>query len=241
MLVEALAELEGAAGGVVTNSGQSAALLALQLLPAGARVVAPHDCYGGTYRLIQGLEEQGKLSASSSTCATMPPWPPRWSETPALVWIETPSNPLLRIIDIANRAAEAKAAGALVVADNTLADPGPPAAARARLRPRPAFDDQGAERPCRPVRRRPARRRSGAGRAAAWWANAAGLNGSATTPARSCAACAPSPCASTGRKRARGRRRLARSRSGVREVFYPGSTPIPTRRSPTASNPAPAS
>jgi cystathionine gamma-synthase len=63
LLVEALAELEGAAGGVITSSGQSAALLALMLLPAGARVVAPHDCYGGTYRLIKGLEDQGKLSA----------------------------------------------------------------------------------------------------------------------------------------------------------------------------------
>src|SRR5205085_12555227 len=63
LLVAALAELEGAAGGVATNSGQSAALLALLLLPAGATVVAPHDCYGGTYRLIQGLADQGKLKA----------------------------------------------------------------------------------------------------------------------------------------------------------------------------------
>src|SRR5688572_25862462 len=63
LLAKALAELEGAAGGAVTGSGQSAALLALLLLPAGAKVVAPHDCYGGTYRLLQGLEREGKLSA----------------------------------------------------------------------------------------------------------------------------------------------------------------------------------
>src|ERR1041384_980521 len=61
MLARTLAELEGAAGGVVTNSGQSAALLALLRLPAGARVVAPHDCYGGTYRLLEAFQKQGKI------------------------------------------------------------------------------------------------------------------------------------------------------------------------------------
>jgi cystathionine gamma-synthase len=123
LLVEALAELEGAAGGVVTNSGQSAALLALLLLPAGARVVAPHDCYGGTYRLLAGLEEQGKLSCAfvdmlddQAVAAALAPGAD-------MLWIETPSNPLLRVTDVARRAAEGKAAGALVVADNTLLTP----------------------------------------------------------------------------------------------------------------------
>src|SRR5205085_7034752 len=64
MLARTLAELEGAAGGVVTNSGQSAALLALLRLSAGARVVAPHDCYGGSYRLLEALEKQGKIRCS---------------------------------------------------------------------------------------------------------------------------------------------------------------------------------
>jgi cystathionine gamma-synthase len=123
VLVEALAELEGASGGVVTGSGQSAALLALLLLPAGALVVAPHDCYGGTYRLIKGLEEQGKLRAlfvdqndEAAVAAAL-------ARRPALLWIETPSNPLLRIVDIGKLAREAKAAGALVAADNTLPTP----------------------------------------------------------------------------------------------------------------------
>src|SRR3954470_14739399 len=118
MLAEALAELEGAAGGVVTNSGKSAALLALLLLPAGARVVAPHDCYGGTYRLIKGLEDQGKLRATFVDQGKDDAFAAAIAEQPALVWIETPSNPLLRIVDIADRAAKAKAAGALVIADN---------------------------------------------------------------------------------------------------------------------------
>jgi cystathionine gamma-synthase len=63
MLADVLAELEGAAGGAVTNSGQAAALLALLLLPTGAHVVAPHDCYGGTFRLIRGFEDKGRLTA----------------------------------------------------------------------------------------------------------------------------------------------------------------------------------
>jgi cystathionine gamma-synthase len=123
LLVEALAELEGAAGGVATGSGQSAGLLALLLLPAGAVVVAPHDCYGGTYRLIRGLEEQGKLNALFVDQRDDEDFRAALEQGPALVWIETPSNPLLRLTEIAARAAEAHSAGALVLADNTLATP----------------------------------------------------------------------------------------------------------------------
>jgi cystathionine gamma-synthase len=123
LLVGALAELEGASGGAVTGSGQSAALLALLLLPADALVVAPHDCYGGTYRLLRGLEEQGKLSAIFVDLRDDAAFGEAVGKGPDLVWIETPSNPLLRLTDIASRAAEAKAAGALVLADNTLPTP----------------------------------------------------------------------------------------------------------------------
>ena len=123
LLVEALAELEGAAGGVATNSGQAAALLALLLLPAGARIVAPHDCYGGTYRLVAGLEEQGKLRARFVDMRDDAAFAGAVAEGADLVWIETPSNPLLRVTDIAKVAAKARAAGALSVADNTLPTP----------------------------------------------------------------------------------------------------------------------
>ena len=120
MLAEALAELEGAAGGVVTNSGQSAALLALLLLPAGARVVAPHDCYGGTYRLLKGHEDQGKLNAAFVDMLEDQAFSDALADGADMLWIETPSNPLLRITDIRRRSEAGKAAGALVVADNTL-------------------------------------------------------------------------------------------------------------------------
>jgi cystathionine gamma-synthase len=123
VLVEALAELEGAAGGVATNSGQAATLLALLQLPAGALVVAPHDCYGGTYRLISAMQEQGKLRALFVDQNDGDAYRAALAQGPALVWIETPSNPLLRVVDLAELAAKARAAGALTIADNTLPTP----------------------------------------------------------------------------------------------------------------------
>jgi cystathionine gamma-synthase len=108
---------------VVTNSGQSAALLALLLLPAGATVVAPQDCYGGTYRLISGLQEQGKLRALFVDMQDVEAFDAALAQAPAMVWLETPSNPLLRITDIEKRARAARAGGSLVVADNTLPTP----------------------------------------------------------------------------------------------------------------------
>ena len=123
MLVRTLAELEGASGGIVTNSGQAAALLALLRLPADARVVAPHDCYGGTFRLLRGLEDKGKLRCTFVDQNDDEAFNAAIADDFALLWIETPSNPLLRVVDIRKRAAAAKARGALVIADNTVLSP----------------------------------------------------------------------------------------------------------------------
>jgi cystathionine gamma-synthase len=123
LLLDALAELEGAVGGAITNSGQSAAFLALLLVPADGLIVAPHDCYGGTFRLLQGLEAQGRLRAEFVDMSDEQAFAAALGRAPAMVWIESPSNPLLRITDIAARARSAKATGALVVADNTLLTP----------------------------------------------------------------------------------------------------------------------
>jgi cystathionine gamma-synthase len=123
MLCQALCELEGAAGGVITNSGQAANLLALLLVPPDGLVVAPHDCYGGTYRLIKGLADQGKLRALFIDQADLDAVDRAMEQKPSLVWIETPSNPLLRLTDIAAVAQRAKTVGALTVADNTLLTP----------------------------------------------------------------------------------------------------------------------
>ncbi len=123
MLCDLLAELEGAAGGAITGSGQSAALLALLLVPGDAHVIAPHDCYGGTYRLLKGLEEQGRLAATFVDMTDIDALGRALERETALVWIETPSNPLLRVTDIARVAGLATAAGALSITDNTLPTP----------------------------------------------------------------------------------------------------------------------
>ena len=123
MLASTLALLEGATGGVVTNSGQAAALLVLLRLPRGARVIAPHDCYGGTYRLLDAFARQEKIRCTFVDQTDDEAFEDSLSDDLALLWIETPSNPLLRITDIAKRAAAAKARGALTIADNTLLSP----------------------------------------------------------------------------------------------------------------------
>jgi cystathionine gamma-synthase len=123
MLAGALSELEGAAGGVITGSGQSAALLPLLRLPLGARVVAPHDCYGGTFRLLERFAAQGKIRCQFVDQSDEQAFSASLDDGVDLLWLETPSNPLLRITDIARCAAAAKARGALVIADNTLPTP----------------------------------------------------------------------------------------------------------------------
>ena len=120
----ALNELEGGAGAVVTGSGMSAVHLATQLLGPDDLVIAPPDCYGGCHRLLTAGAKQGRFSVH---------WTPLWETEraraeilrlkPKIVWIETPSNPLLRITDVEVISAAAHEVGALVVADNTFLSP----------------------------------------------------------------------------------------------------------------------
>jgi cystathionine gamma-synthase len=123
MLASALAELEGGAGAVVTASGMAAVSLVTQLFRPGQLVVVPHDCYGGTYRLFNALHERGSLVVRFVDFQDPAAFTTALSGGPALVWVETPSNPLLRIVDIAAVASAARAAGALVVVDNTFLSP----------------------------------------------------------------------------------------------------------------------
>ena len=223
LLAAALAELEGAAGGAVVNSGQSAALLALLLLPAGATVVAPHDCYGGTWRLLQGLADQGKLQVLFVDQKDDDAFAAALASGPALVWIETPSNPLLRIVDIARRAAEAKAAGALVIADNTLPTP-------VRQRPLALGCDLVLHSSTKALNGH-ADLFGGALLAAdpalieqlAWWANAAGLSSSATDASQILRGLRTLPLR-IDRQEATARQVATwlQAQPGVREVHYPG-------------------
>jgi cystathionine gamma-synthase len=123
-LGEALAELEGGAGAVVTSSGMAAVQLVTQLLDAGDLLIAPHDCYGGTYRLFNALAKRGALRVVFVDQTDDAAFAQALSLQPKLVWVETPSNPLLRIVDIRATAQKAQAAGAWLLADNTFLSPG---------------------------------------------------------------------------------------------------------------------
>ena len=123
LLGAALADLEGGAGAVVTATGMAAVTLCLQILPARARVVAPHDCYGGTYRLFDALHRRGDLQIEFVNFADHEALCAALSQPLALLWVETPSNPLLRLTDIAAVSTLAKASGALVAVDNTFLSP----------------------------------------------------------------------------------------------------------------------
>ena len=122
-LAEALAELEGGAGAVVTASGMAALTLVTHFLKPGDLLVAPHDCYGGTFRLFTSLAAKGHfelelvdqtdLEAVARVCA----------RRPRLILTESPSNPLLRIVDIEAVAELAKSCDALYVVDNTFLSP----------------------------------------------------------------------------------------------------------------------
>jgi cystathionine gamma-synthase len=122
-LAGALAELEEGVGAVVTSSGMSAVSLALQLVPAGGRVLAAHDCYGGTYRLLRALEARGQIVLELADL-TAPDADQRIARCrPDLLWVESPSNPLLRITDLRSVAQAGHAVGAIVVVDNTFLSP----------------------------------------------------------------------------------------------------------------------
>ncbi|MGH8428065.1 MAG: trans-sulfuration enzyme family protein [Gammaproteobacteria bacterium] len=120
----AIASLEGGVEGYAFASGMAAAATALELLPAGSEVLAMDDLYGGTHRLFQKVRAKSAglkftyadLSDSQTLAKALT------SET-RLVWVETPSNPLLKLVDLTAVAEAARKVGALTLADNTFATP----------------------------------------------------------------------------------------------------------------------
>lgn len=124
LLAEALAELEGGAGAVVTSTGMSAITLLLHaLLQPGDRLVVPHDAYGGSWRLFNALAKKGAFELSTIDFTDPRALADALAQKPKVVWIETPSNPLLRITDLRFVIEAAHAAGALAVVDNTFLSP----------------------------------------------------------------------------------------------------------------------
>lgn len=120
----ALAELEGGVGAVLTNTGMSAIhLVTTVFLKPGDLLVAPHDCYGGSYRLFDSLAKRGAYRVLFVDQDDEQALQAALAEKPKLVWIETPSNPLLRVVDIEKICAAARIAGAVSVVDNTFLSP----------------------------------------------------------------------------------------------------------------------
>jgi len=118
-----LASLEGASHGLGFASGLAAEDAVLRLLARGDHVVIPNDAYGGTYRLVARVHEPAGIEWSAADLTDLDVLDHVWRDTTRMVWIETPTNPLLTVVDIARVVALAHARGALVVVDNTFATP----------------------------------------------------------------------------------------------------------------------
>ncbi|HEX5462931.1 MAG TPA: PLP-dependent aspartate aminotransferase family protein [Steroidobacteraceae bacterium] len=123
-LQAALCDLEGGGTAYAFASGMAASSTVLELLDAGSHIVAMHDLYGGTYRLLENVRKRSAGHQVSFVDLTRP-------ETLAaairpntrLVWVETPSNPLLQLVDLEAVAAFARSKGLISVCDNTFATP----------------------------------------------------------------------------------------------------------------------
>lgn len=124
LLAEALTELEGGAGTTMLTTGLAGVTLIIEaLVPVGGMIVCQHDAYGGTWRLFQHLADRGRIDVRFVDVNDDAALQDALAASPTLVWLETPSNPLLRITDIAKSAAAAGSVGALTVVDNTFSTP----------------------------------------------------------------------------------------------------------------------
>ncbi len=118
-----VASLEGAAHGFAFASGMAAEDVLLRLLSPGDHVVIPDDAYGGTFRLAVRVHEPAGLQVTAVDLTDLDAVAAALRPETRMVWVETPTNPLLRIVDIEAVAAIAHRQGAVVVVDNTFATP----------------------------------------------------------------------------------------------------------------------
>ncbi|EGR0693518.1 O-succinylhomoserine (thiol)-lyase [Vibrio parahaemolyticus] len=124
LLESALSELESGKGAVVTNCGTSALNLWVSaFLGTDDLIVAPHDCYGGTYRLFNTRANKGDFKVQFVDQSDEQALEAALAKKPKLILLETPSNPLVRVVDIAAVCEKAKQVGALVAVDNTFLTP----------------------------------------------------------------------------------------------------------------------
>ena len=120
LLADAVAEQEGGEGGVVCASGMAAVHLVTQLLKPGDRLVAAHDLYGGSHRLLSAMASRGAFEVDFVDLTRADAPAQIAARAPTLVWAETPSNPLLRITDLAAIADATHEANGLLAVDNTF-------------------------------------------------------------------------------------------------------------------------
>ena len=122
-LEECLASLEGAAHGLAFASGMAAATTVMHLIDPAKRVVSVNDVYGGTYRLFSKVYEPKGYRFSYVTAEECNTGLGARLDGAAMLWLETPTNPLLNVVDLRAASDAAHAAGAIVVVDNTFASP----------------------------------------------------------------------------------------------------------------------
>lgn len=122
-LAVALADLEGGAGCTVTSSGMSAITVATHLVEPGTTLLAPSDCYGGTHRLFSRLSERGVIDVRFLDLKDTAAVEQELRKGARALWVETPSNPLLRIADLTKLGSLSRRYGALLCVDNTFLSP----------------------------------------------------------------------------------------------------------------------
>ena len=123
-LIAALSDLEGGIGGEILSSGMAAVSLIANILELKSKVILPHDCYGGTFRLFSSLAEKGMLEVHFINQAEESFVAQTISQiNPDLIWLESPSNPLLQAVDIRKISEKAKTCSAIVAVDNTFMSP----------------------------------------------------------------------------------------------------------------------
>ncbi len=123
-LIKALSDLESGIGGEILSSGMAAVTLVINILALKSKVILPHDCYGGTFRLFSSLAEKGMLEVHFINQGEESFLNQAIEKiNPDLIWIETPSNPLLQAVDINKISKKAKIYNSLVVVDNTFLSP----------------------------------------------------------------------------------------------------------------------
>ena len=123
ILGDAIAALEKGATGVVTCTGMAAITLVTSLLGPDDLLVVPHDCYGGSYRLFTNLAKKGAFKLAVVDQTDSAALEAAIAQKPKMVWLETPSNPLLRVVDIEAISKASHLVDALVVVDNTFLSP----------------------------------------------------------------------------------------------------------------------